>query len=131
MDFSFISEPSGFLNMFIHLNIFWQLVSQFNYEFCGKRNSPLMISCCLMIWVPYSAMRMFTSSCLLCFCSVFPFFLPSLFYYFLSPCTKNDLLIILVILYTPHDSIPFLFEVGGAKIHTVQSDVTLWVYTLV
>lgn len=39
MDFSFINEPHGFLNMFAHLNIFWQSVSQFNNESCGKRNS--------------------------------------------------------------------------------------------
>lgn len=129
--FSFINEPSGFLNIFIHLKVFWQLASQFNCELCRKRSSPLMICCCLMIWVPFSAMRNVHLQLPFVFSfSPFFFFSQSLFYYFLSPCTKNNLLIILVILYTLHDSLPFLFEVGGAKRHSVQSDVTLWISTL-
>lgn len=75
-----------------------------------------MICCCLMIWVPFSAMRNVHLQLPFVFSfSPFFFFPQSLCYYFLSPCTKNNLLIILVILYTLHDSLPFLFEVGGAK----------------
>lgn len=90
-----------------------------------------MISCFLMIWVPYSAIRnVHLQLCFVFSCSLL-FFLPSLFNFFLSSYTKNNLLIIHVVLYTPHDPIPFLFEVGGAKMHTVQSSVTLWISTLV
>ena len=58
------------------------------------------------------------------------FFFSRLFFF--SPCTKKKhLLIILVVFHTLHDSIPFLLEVSGAKIHTIQSGVTLWIYTSV
>lgn len=60
------------------------------------------------------------------------FFFPpnSILLVFLSPCTTSNLLIILVILYTAHNSIPFLSEVGGAKMHAVQTRVTLGIYML-
>lgn len=127
MDFSFINEPSGFLNMFTHLNIFWQLVSQFNYEFCGKSSSPLMIPCWLMIWVPYSAMR----NVHLQLSFVFSFSL--LFFssqgYFIIFCLlaqKNNLLIILVILHKPGWFYPILLWSRGSK-HALCSK---WCYTV-
>lgn len=61
------------------------------------------------------------------FCISFQFshFLPSLFYYFLSPWSKKKLLSFLFFI-PLHDSTPFLFEVCGEK----QTPCSKWCYIL-
>lgn len=76
-----------------------------------EKETPFMISCCLMIWVSYSMMRILFFIFYFYSLAVFPSLLSGVWF----PCSELNLLIALVILYTIHDSTLFLLEVGKER----------------
>lgn len=128
MDFSFINELSGFLNMFIHLSIFGN--QYHNLVMSPVEKETLTIFCCLMIWFPYGAIR--NVHLQLSFAFPFSLLFSSQVYFIIFCLLDQKIIFLSSLLFSipPHASTPFLFEVCGEKPHPAQSGVTFWIYTL-